>query len=401
MMPEDIMRSLAVRNECRIVLFVLDGVGGLPMDGRTELEAAHTPNLDRLAARSVCGQTVPVARGITPGVGPATLALFGYDPLKYTVSQGILEALGMDVEVGPDDVAARGNFASRNDRGIITDRRAGRLDSAKCRELCERLSAEIPEIRGARVLIHAGQEHRFNVLFRREGLDGRVSDADPRRPNHPAVAARAKAESARETAEIANEFIRRATDLLRDDPSANTVLLRGFGRRPDIPTLTDLYQLNPAGLVHFPLYRGLARLLGLALLEGGETFEQEMECLRAHFSRFDFFYLHYRPTDAPAEEADFDRKVAAIEAVDRYIPALLSVEPDVIAVAGDRANPTLLRGHSWHPNPFLLWSPYVTPDEVKHFTEVECSRGGLGRFPAVDIMSFLLAHALKLAPYDG
>ena len=402
MIPEEVIQSLAVRNETKILLLVLDGIGGLPVDGRTELQAADTPNLDRLATGSVCGQTVPVARGITPGIGPASLALFGYDPFKYSVSRGVLEAMGVGMEVNPQDVAARGNFASRNERGIITDRRAGHIATERCAELCELLSNEIPEIEGTRITLKAGTEHRFHILFSREDLDGRVTDADPQTPNHLAMQAHAIAESAKATADLANEFIRRAGEVLRGrDDGANTVLLRGFGKRPQLTTMPERYRLYPAAVVRYPLYKGLAKLMGMSVLDAGSSITDEMTCLRAHFGQHDFFYLHYSQTDAPLEDPSFERKVAAIEELDRCIPAILAIEPDVIAVTGDRCNPTLLRHHSWHPNPFLLWSPFITPDGTMHFGEIGCSQGGLGLFPAVEIMPLLLAHGLKLRQYGS
>jgi 2,3-bisphosphoglycerate-independent phosphoglycerate mutase len=401
MVPEHVIKSLSIKNDAKIVLLVIDGLAGLPINGRTELEAADTPNLDRLVTDGVTGHVHAVARGITPGSGPGHLALFGYDPFKYEIGRGVLEALGVGLEMGPNDVASRGNFATMNAKGIITDRRAGRIASEKSKELCQFLSKDTSEVGGAKVTIVPGKEHRFTILFRREELDGRIADADPQKnglPHQPAVALVKEAEA---TAALINQFIERANRTLSHHSPANTILLRGFAKYPHIPSMQELYKLNPAAIAAYPMYRGLARLVGMQVLDAGDKWDTEIECLRSNFSKHDFFFVHYKYTDSRGEDGDFDAKVAALEDVDRLVPAILSMEPDVIAVTGDHATPSLLKGHSWHPNPLVLWSKYVRADQVTHFNEVECARGALGTLMAVDIMPMLLAHALKLEKFGA
>lgn len=401
MVPEEIMRSLAIRNEAKIVLLVIDGLGGLPVDGRTELEAADMPNLNRLAQTSVCGLCYPLARGITPGSGPSHLALFGYDPFKYEIGRGVLEALGVGLEIGPDDVAARGNFATINEKGIITDRRAGRIATEKSREICALLRRSIKSVEGAQVTIEPGKEHRFTILFRREGLDGRLSDSDPQKNGLRAQPAEALVEEAAPTARVVNKFIAEANKALAGSYPVNTVLLRGFAKYPSIPSMRELFKLNPAAIATYPMYRGLAKLVGMTVLDAGDTLDSEVECLRRNYEKFDFFYMHYKHTDSRGEDGNFQAKVEAIEEVDKCVPAVLALEPDVVAVTGDHSTPALLKAHSWHPNPLMLWSKYIQNDVVKKFTELECAHGALGTLMAVDVMPLLLAHALKMEKFGA
>jgi len=400
MVPESVLRSITVRTESRILLLVLDGLGGLPVGGRTELEAAAHPNLDRLACEGACGLTHPISPGITPGSGPSHLALFGYDPLKHEIGRGVLEALGVGLEMTPQDVAARGNFATLKN-GVISDRRAGRISTERNRELCERLQREIPSIGGATVIIKHGKEHRFTVMLRRENLYGNIADADPQKNGERPVPPRALDAASEETAALFGQFIQRATEVLADCAPANTVLLRGFAKYPTIPTMEDLFKLHPAAIAAYPMYRGLARLVGMEVLATGETLEDQVVTLREHFEAHDFFYFHVKKTDSYGEDGNFDAKVEVIEHFDRVLPSILAVEPDVVVVTGDHSTPALLKSHSWHPNPFLLWSPYVRRDDVRRFTEAECARGALGQFAAVDAMPLMLAHALKLEKFGA
>ncbi len=400
MPTEDILRSLSVTTPSKIVLLVMDGLGGAPYNGRTELEAADIPCLNSLAADSEVGLADPVARGITPGSGPAHLALFGYDPLKYEIGRGVLEALGVGLTMTPRDVAARANFASL-DKGHITDRRAGRIPSEVNRKLCAMMARAIPKVEDVEILLEPGREHRFTILFRGDGLDGRVEDADPQKEGRAPLAAKAAVPEAERTARIINEFIRRATEVLKDSHPANTCLVRGFAKYPAIPTMSDLFKLHPAAIATYPMYRGLAKLVGMKILDAGETIEDEFNALRREFANHDFFYVHIKKTDSYGEDGDFDHKVHIIEEVDKHLPALLALEPDVIVVTCDHSTPAVLKGHSWHPAPFLLWSKYCRPDGVARFTERECARGSLGRFPAREAMAQMLANALKMEKFGA
>jgi len=399
-MSDNVLESLALKTGSKIILLVMDGVGGLPENGKTEIEAAATPNLDRLVKENICGLTDSIALGITAGSGPGHLGLFGYDPTEFEIGRGVLEALGVGLEMTPLDVAARGNFATR-DATAITDRRAGRIPTEKNRELCEKLSRAIPEIDGVKIIIHSGMEHRFVVLFRGEGLDGRIADADPQQTGLPPKLASAMVPEAELTVSLVNTFIRKAEEILKDDLPANTVLLRGFAKYPDIPSMEKRFQLTPVAIATYPMYLGLAKLVGMHLLETGKTIHDEIQTLKKNYDAFDFFFVHIKKTDSYGEDGNFDRKVAVIEEVDGIIPDIVALNPDVLVVTADHSTPSMLKAHSWHPNPFLLVNRYIRPDAVGRFSERDFVRGGLGRFPAKDGMALMLAHSLKLKKFGA
>lgn len=401
MVSESIFKEISVKTDSKILLLVLDGVGGLPQDGETEMEKARTPNLDNLASRSICGLTDAIGYGITPGSGPSHLALFGYDPVEYIIGRGVLEALGIGIELTQKDMAARGNFANMDKRGIIVDRRAGRISTEKNSELCGLLGKNIEKIKGVKVLIRTGKEHRFVVIFRGDGLNGPVSDADPQKNGEKAKPARALSPKAKKTEEVANSFIQKAGEVLKNQHPANAVLLRGISRVPRIPSMGELFKLTPAAIATYPMYKGLARLVGMEILPTGETIEDELNTLKENFGKYDFFYMHIKKTDSSGEDGNWEKKVKAIEEVDRFIPEILGLKFDVIVITSDHSTPCLLKSHSWHPNPFLLHSKFIRIDEAKRFTERECSRGGLGRFPAVSAMPLMLANGLKLTKFGA
>jgi len=397
---ETLARELAVPSDAKIVLLVLDGLGGLPVDGRTELETARKPNLDALAARGACGLTTPVLPGITPGSGPAHLALFGYDPLRTQFGRGILEALGSGVEVGPEDLVARGNFATLK-AGLVSDRRAGRLATEKNARLCQKINAAIPSQRDIETRLYPGKEHRFVARFRGEGLSDRLSDADPQKEGKPRVPASPLAPGADRAAAIVNGYMDAVTDLLKDEPVANTILVRGFSKFPSIPSMAEIYRIRPAAIANYPMYKGLARLLGMTVIDVGAETSALFDALDKRYKDFDFFYIHYKKTDAAGEDGNFAAKVAAIEEIDALLPRLTALGPDVLVVTADHSTPAVLKGHSWHPNPFLLVSRFALPDEVTRFSERDCGRGSLGRFPALQVMPLMLAAGLKLKKFGA
>ena len=394
-----LLKELAIPSDSKIVFLIIDGLGGLPRpeDGLTELEAAHTPNLDRLAGRSVCGLSVPVAPGITPGSGPGHLALFGYDPLVYKVGRGALEALGVGFDLGPDDVAARGNFSTVDDQGRITDRRAGRIPSEKGSELCNLLrEIRLPEVE---VFVREAKEYRFVLILRGEGLSDAVTETDPLRTGVPPLAVKAIRPEAELTARLFNTWISRARDVLADQHPANMITFRGIAKDPRLPKVAEVYKLKAAAIAAYPMYRGIAKLVGMEVLPTGQTIAQEFETLVRHWEGYDFFFLHVKKTDSAGEDGDFARKAAIIEEVDELLPTLLTLNPDVLVVTGDHSTPWLLRAHSWHPLPLLLHSAYCRPDGIERFGERACARGSLGLFRAVEIMTLALAHALRLKKY--
>jgi len=397
---EELSPELAVQTDTKIVLFVIDGLGGLPRNGRTELETAAVPNLDRLAARSSCGLTDPVLMGVTPGSGPAHLALFGYDPLRHRLGRGILEALGSDVEVREGDLVARGNFATLKD-GLIADRRAGRIPTSECERICAKVNAARPGISDAEITLFAGKEHRFVARFRAPGLSDALTDADPQKDGKPRVPASALDEASEKAASVVNGFLDEILGILKDEPAANAALLRGFSVQPTIPTMADLFKLRPAAIANYPMYKGLARLIGMHVYKIGPEPADLFAALEAHWKDHDFFYIHFKKTDAAGEDGDFEAKVRAIEEADRFLPRIEALKPDVLVVTADHSTPALMRGHSFHPNPFLLAAPTALPDDVAAFSERACAKGILGRFPSLRAMPLILGHAGKLKKYGA
>jgi 2,3-bisphosphoglycerate-independent phosphoglycerate mutase len=397
---EELAKELSQTTDSKIVLLVMDGLGGLPEGGRTELEAARKPHLDELAQRGVCGVTDPVSMGITPGSGPAHLALFGYEPLKYQIGRGILEALGSGVEVGRDDLVARGNFATVKD-GLIVDRRAGRIPTEENVRICGLLNAALPRQEGLEVKVFPGKEHRFVARFNAVGLADALSDADPQKEGHPPVSAQALAPEAAKAAAAVNRFIQDAGEVLKAEPRANHVLLRGFSKFPHLPPMQELFRLRPAAIANYPMYKGLAKLLGMDVMPVGPQPADLFDALERNFRSHDFFYVHFKKTDSSGEDGNFAAKVAAIEELDSYIPRVTALDPDVLVVTSDHSTPSLLKAHSWHPNPFVLVSRTAGIDDVRTFTERACARGLLGRFRSIHAMPLMLAHALKLEKYGA
>ena len=401
----DLIRQLRESNATKIVLLVADGLGGLPIEpgGKTELETARTPHLDRLAAEGTVGLSLPVAPGITPGSGPGHLGLFGYDPLEHDIGRGVLEALGVGVEVGPNDVAIRGNFCTVDAEGRVTDRRAGRIPTETCVKLVEKLRAGV-RVEGVETLIEPVREYRLVVRFRGEGLGDDVADTDPLSTGLHTLEPRAKAGDAasEKTARIAAEFLRQARQVLKDEHPANFLMLRGFARFPQISTMEEVYGLRPVAIAVYPMYRGLARLVGMTVIDPGKTLADQMDVLKAQWDRFDFFFLHYKYTDSTGEDGAFARKVEVIEALDAEVPKVLALKPDVLIVTGDHSTPSRMRSHSFHPVPLLLWAPAtVRPDLVTEFGERPCLQGGLGQILAKHIMPLALAHAGRLQKFGA
>jgi len=396
-----LLRSLAQSATTKIILCSLDGLGGLPRPGtgKSELETAALPILHALASRSACGLLRHVGPGITPGSGPGHLGLFGYDPLQHPVGRGVLEALGIDFHLKPGDVAARGNFCTVDGEGRITDRRAGRISTDLCVKLCERLRAITVD--GAEIVIEPVKEHRFVLVLRGDGLSGSVSETDPQALGVPPLPARALEPAAERTAAAVNQFVERARQLLRDSAPANMVLLRGFDRQPDIPLFPETFRLRAAAVAAYPMYRGLARLVGMEVLDTGPTFADEIATLKRHWDSFDFFFLHYKDTDKAGEDGDFDAKVAALEGFDARLPDVLALRPDVLAVSGDHSTPSILAAHGWQPVPALVASAYCGADHVSRFTERDCASGALGLLPAQELMPILMANALRFAKYGA
>jgi len=397
----DLIRSLVISGETKIVFLSSDGLGGLPRPetGRSELETARLPHLSRLATEAACGLIRHVAPGITPGSGPGHLGLFGYDPLHYQVGRGVLEALGIDFELGAGDIAARGNFCTVDASGRITDRRAGRIPTETCVRLVERLrQIRLP---GVEVLVEPVKEHRFVLVLRGSGSGSRLSETDPQVLGKPPLPVRALDDASRRTAEIVNAFVDEARRRLADAAPANMILLRGFDQRPDLPPFPDVFGLRAGAIAAYPMYRGLARLVGMEVLKTGATFADEVATVRQHWASYDFFFLHYKDTDKAGEDGDFDAKVAALERLDAFVPEIRDLGPDVLVITGDHATPSVLAAHGWQPVPALLWSRYCGADPVTAFTERACATGTLGVLPAHHLMPLVMANALRLTKFGA
>ena len=396
----ELTRSLHQKNDSKIVLLVSDGLGGLPMEpgGPTELEAANTPNLDALVKRGICGGSIPVKPGIAPGSGPGHLGLFGYDPLKFVIGRGALEATGIGFELGPHDVAIRGNYCTLDSSGKISDRRAGRIASEESAPLADKLNTiKIP---GIEVFVRPVKEHRFVVVFRGPGLGGEVADTDPQTTGVPPLDPVAKPGSEK-TAQIAKEFIAQARKILADQPKANGLTLRGFAEKPKLPTYQEVYGLKAAAIAVYPMYKGLARLVGMDIIGKAQTLTEQIDVLKQNWANYDFFFIHFKYTDSTGEDGNFESKVKRIEELDAAMPQVTALNPTVLIVTGDHSTPAKLKSHSWHPVPTLLVSDVCRTDPCQKFGEAECLRGGLGLFEAKYLMPLALSNAGRMGKYGA
>jgi 2,3-bisphosphoglycerate-independent phosphoglycerate mutase len=397
----DMLRDLATKTDTKIVLLVLDGLGGLPREpgGATELETARTPNLDALAARSECGLHLPIGYGITPGSAPGHLSLFGYDPLAYPIGRGVVAAMGIGFPMRAGDVAARMNFASLDAAGAISDRRAGRIPTEKCAELCELLKPV--KIKGVDVFVKPVKDYRAVVVFRGAGLSDAVADTDPQATGVPPLDPVPTDEKGRHAAEVAKEFVAQARKILASQTPANGVLMRGFAELPHIPSMKDLFALDPVAIAVYPDYRGVARLVGMEVVEDLADLDAQAKALAAAWPKHDFFFVHHKYTDSRGEDGDFEAKVKEIEKVDAFLPRILDRKPDVIVVTGDHSTPAVAKAHTAHPVPFLVNAAWVRPDGAKKFGERECARGAWGVVPGTVLLRIALSLAGKLKKYGA
>ncbi len=399
-----IIKPLLVKGaQGKIVLLVLDGLGGLPMEpgGKTELETAHTPNMDALAEKSMLGLHEGIRPGITPGSGPAHLSLFGYDPLEYVVGRGALEALGIDFDLREDDIAARGNFCTVDEEGRVTDRRAGRIPTEVSERLCSLLRENV-KIPGYEVFLEPVKEYRFLLVIRGEGLKANIQETDPQGMSKKPLTARALDPDSEKAAEIVQEFVRQAEQVLANESPANMFLLRGFAQLPDWPKFPDGLGLKAIAIAMYPMYRGVAKLVGMDAPLAVQSYEKEIDMLEENWDAYDFFFVHIKKTDSYGEDGDFEKKVQEIEKVDALIPRIMALDPSVLIITGDHSTPCLMKTHSWHPVPVLLHSKVCRPDGIASFGERACRQGGLGvRFPAFALMSLALANAGRLEKFGA
>jgi 2,3-bisphosphoglycerate-independent phosphoglycerate mutase len=396
---DSLYSELTLKTNAKLALLVLDGLGDIATRGQglmTPLEAAATPNLNALSKDSAHGRMIPVAPGITPGSGPGHLGLFGYDPLEFQVGRGVIEALGLGLELKAGDVAARANFCTLDAKGIVTDRRAGRIDTAVCEKLCAMLAQKVKKVGDAQVIIKAGKGHRFVVIFRGKGLEGPLTDADPHREGLavPKVQpVNAKSVKAKKAAKLVADFYKAALPVIANEKPANGFLLRGIAHQPEIPTFEQRYDLRAGCIAVYPMYKGLAQLVGMTKLEGPQTIAEQFERYLAEYDNYDYFFIHYKYTDMYGEDGNFDAKRKAIEEVDAALPILLRKKPDVLAITGDHSTPCAIKGHSWHPQPVLLQSAVSGSDKLERFTETGANAGSLGIFQAKFLIRLMQANA--------
>ncbi|MBN1662600.1 MAG: 2,3-bisphosphoglycerate-independent phosphoglycerate mutase [Deltaproteobacteria bacterium] len=402
-MTTNLIDKLIIGNSTKIVFLIMDGLGGLPIkaDGPTELEAAQTPYLDELAAASVCGLLDPIGYGITPGSGPAHFALFGYDPIENNCGRGLLTAAGVNFPMTDKDLFIRANFATMDAGGLIIDRRAGRIDTETNRRICLKLRGNVKLSENIEVFFETEREHRALIALRGDGLNENIEETDPQATGKPLVQARALVPEAQKAARAIAELTEKVKAALADEPKANTILLRGYAKHRTYPSLTERFGLKAMGIANYPMYRGIAKLLGMTVAEETNSIEEEFAVLEKTYQNCDFFFVHIKPTDSRGEDGNFDAKVEAIEMIDRMIPIITDLNPDVLVVTGDHSTPAALAAHSWHPVPVLLSAKTCRPDRVKSFGERDCLFGGLGRMPTAALMGVALAHAGRLAKFGA
>jgi len=402
-MDPEFIDSLVVKNSTKIIFLIMDGLGGLPMGqgDQTELEAAKTPNMDALAEKSVCGLLDPIGYGITPGSGPAHFALFGYDPVKNNIGRGILEAAGIDFPMTERDLLTRINFATIDKNGVIIDRRAGRIDNETNKRICRKLQDKIRKIADVEVIFEPVREHRALLVLRRDRLREEIQETDPQKTGLKALSPKALIPEAEETSGILQKLVDEAREALSDEEKANMLLLRGYSTYRRYPYLSERFGLNALAIATYPMYRGIARLLGMVIGPQPDSLKGEIMALRENYGKYDFFFVHVKATDSRGEDGNFDAKVKVIEEVDSLVPMVTDLKPDVLVITGDHSTPAALASHSWHPLPVLLYSATARPDRVKRFGERDCISGGLGRMPTVHLMGLALAHAGRLEKFGA
>lgn len=398
----ELINELAIDNGSKVVLLVMDGLGGLPLEhgGKTELEVAVTPNMDALTEKASLGLSEVVAAGFSPGSGPGHLALFGYDPLQYTIGRGVLEALGIGFHLQPDDVAIRCNFCTVDAEGKILDRRAGRIPTEECEKRVKLLrQIEIP---GVEIFVEPVKEYRFVLVLRGEGLGANIPDNDPQQTGITALPIKGEDPASEKTAAILREWWKQANEILKDHPPANSCLLRGISKDPGVPRFPEVYKMRSAAVAVYPMYKGVSRLVGIDVIEhDAETPAEEFAVVKENWDKYDFFFVHIKKTDSYGEDGNFEKRVHVIESVDEALPILLDLKPDVLIITGDHSTPAKLKRHSWHTVPVMLVAETARFEHLRTFGETSCATGMLGKIRHVDIMPLALAHALRLNKYGA
>jgi 2,3-bisphosphoglycerate-independent phosphoglycerate mutase len=404
-MEQKILDTLVSKNNSKIIYVILDGLGGLPQEvgGKTELETAKTPNMDKLATEGSLGLLDPIGPGMTPGSGPAHLSLFGYDPVKDNVGRGILSALGVDFPITQKDVCARLNFCTIDSNGNVTDRRAGRIATDLNEKLCNKLQESITLSDGIEFFLRTESEHRALLVIRGEDLGGNIDDTDSQKTGVPPLPAKGKDGPSKKAAQYVNEFLEKAKQVLRDESPANFILARGFAKHEPLSTMEERFGIKCAAIAQYPMYRGLARLVGMDVLPRPETYDKMYDQVVENYDAYDFFFIHFKKTDSYGEDGNFESKVKVIEEVDAWVKKLNNLKPDVLLITGDHSTPAVLKSHSWHPVPALLHcsNGYGRIDHTTSFGETDCGQGGLGRMLMKDIILEVLASAERIMKFGA
>jgi 2,3-bisphosphoglycerate-independent phosphoglycerate mutase len=316
--------------------------------------------------------------------------------------RGVLSALGVGFDLREGDVAVRLNFATVDDEGRVTDRRAGRPSDEENRRLVARLQSEVsPPEEGVELFFEGEREHRAGLVLRGTNPSAARSDTDPQETGVPPLHLRPLADGAEDSARLVQKVLNEASRILSDEPRANAILARGFAEYERYPSMADRYKLRSRAIARYPMYGGVARLLGMDVLPIPTSDDESIAALTEGFDQYDFHFVHFKAVDSRGEDGDFAAKVAAIEAVDELLPRIEALNPDVLVVTGDHSTPSRFRAHSWHPVPVMIASPWTRYDEDATFGERSCRAGELGIFPAVELMTLVLAHAERLTKYGA
>lgn len=402
-MASQLIDELCIETGSKIIFLILDGLGGLQMDGHpvTELEAAKTPNMDKLVAENTCGAMIPVEPGVTPGSGPGHFGLFGYDPVDANIGRGVLSAAGLEFDLTERDVAARVNLATLDAKGNVVDRRAGRIATEENQRICQNLLESVKLSDGVEFFLKTEKEHRALFVLRGDDLGGDLSDTDPQRVGVPPLAPTGSDTDSQKTARYVTEFLRQAKEILKDEPQANFLMLRGFAKHRQYRSLRERFKLEPYAIANYPMYRGISRLVGMDIAPVSQNLSTQIDELERTYEKYTFFFMHVKTTDATGEDGDYEGKVKAIEDVDALLPRITALNPEVLVITGDHSTPSAMRSHSWHPIPMLLAAKTVRRDRVTEFNENNCLQGGLGIFYSQHLMNYALAHAGKLIKFGA
>lgn len=394
------------------LILIGDGLGDrlVPeLGNRTPLEAANTPNLDRLAAEGETGLLDPIAPGVRAGSDTAHLSILGYDPYGSYTGRGPFEAMGIGLDVQPGDVAFRCNFSTVNADMTVMDRRAGRITEGT-QELAQAVDGL--QIEDVTCLFKESIAHRGALVLRGPGLGVKVTDVDPHATGEKVWEAKAidpNDEASAKTARILNEFVKKTYDLLDGHPvnerrradgqyPANIILPRGIGPAPHLAKFKDRTGLSGACIVEVGLVKGIGKYVGLEVIDvpgatGGIDTDTEAigNAVIDAFKRHDFVLCNVKGPDIAGHDRSAEAKITIIEKIDAMVQQIIDgvQNPLTIFVSGDHCTPVTFGDHTGDPVPCLFWGPATRPDDVTEFGERACGRGSLSRINGQSIVPIL------------